>query len=331
MLKSYMAVAFRHLSRQKLYASINIAGLAVGLATYLLISLYVARELSFDAQFAQADRIYRVSRDYFATGGARARVPASTNAPVATALLQDFPEIEQAARVFGGGRGLLARGDIASYEQRFRWADNALFDIFDFGWIAGDAETALVGPQSIVLTERLATKYFGSQDPLGQTLLLDNRTLLTVTGVIRDLPDDTHLSLDALASLSTLPAIFGAAIFEQWESMTDFHTYIRVREGADIEAIERRIPEFLNRHVAADASASSGLTIMKLRDIHLRSTRNEEWKPPGSVATVYGFTAVALLILAIACINFMNLATARSATRAKEVGLRKTLVRRGPS
>jgi putative ABC transport system permease protein len=324
MLRSYLATALRCLAGQKLHSAINVAGLAMGLGSFVLIGLFVRHELGYDGFWANADRIYRISRDYYAVDGAPNRVPASTNAPVAAALLEDFSEIEQTARVFGG-RTLLQRDAMAYYENGFRWADGTLFEIFDLEWLVGDPATALAQPQSIVLTARLATKYFGTEEPLGQTLVFNNSVPLSVTGVVADLPQNTHLSFDALASLNTLPALFGARMLEQWNASTDYHTYFLLRKDASVAAIETRMADFVDRHIAPDASAGSGMTIMNVRDIHNRSTRDEEWKPAGNLSTVYGFTAIALLILAIACINFMNLATARSAKRAKEVGIRKSL------
>ena len=313
-------MALRQFAASRVYSLINVAGLAIGLASVVLISLFVRHEIGYDSFWPNADRIYRISRDYYATDGAPNRVPASNNAPVAPALLEDFPEIESTARVYGG-LTLLSRDDVAFYEDRFRWADNSLFQIFAFDWLAGDPKTALAEPATIVLTETLAKKYFGDSAALGRTMLIDNRTTVTVTGVIRDLRPNTHLSIDALGSMKALPD----AQVSQWNGNTDFHTYFLLRAGADLGAVERRIPDFMNRRIAPDTSARSGMTIMNVRDIHVRSTRDEEWQPSGSLTTIASFTALAALILLIACINFMNLSTARSAKRAREVGVRKSL------
>ncbi len=188
MVRSYVTTGLRQLVSQKLYSAINIVGLAVGLASVVLIGLYVRHELSYESMFPDANRVFRISRDYYAREGSPERVPASNNAPVAPALLTDFPEIERVARVFGGTM-LFRRGDIAFQEQRFGWADPALLEMFAFDWLAGDPKTALARRRPrIVITESLATKYFGAESPLGQTMTLDNRQDVTVTGVIRDLP-----------------------------------------------------------------------------------------------------------------------------------------------
>src|SRR5262245_61993902 len=202
MFRSYLASALRNLLARKLYAGINVFGLAVGLASVLLIALYVRYETSYDGFWANSERIYRISRDYAATGGAPARVPASNNAPVAPALEEEFPEIEEAARVWAG-QLLLRRDDALFYEDRLRFADPAILSIFDFAWVDGDSKTALAKPNAIVLTQRLAAKYFGASSAVGKTLTLAGRQEVEVTGVIRDLPDNTHLSLDALVSLDT--------------------------------------------------------------------------------------------------------------------------------
>jgi putative ABC transport system permease protein len=325
MFRNYLVVALRQILAQRLYSVINVVGLAIGLASVMLISLFVRHELGYDSFWPKAERIYRISRDYYAREGAPNRVPASNNAPVAPALREGFPEIESAARVFGGFM-LLRRGEAAYYESRFRFADNSLFEVFDFEWLGGDPKTALVEPASIVLTETLARKYFGRQSALGQEMTINDDTPVTVTGVIRDLPPNTHLSFDALASMAGLPpqALAG------WNSNTDFHTYILLREGASIDTVRAGLPALMNSRIAPEASSLSGMTIMNVRDIHTRSTRDEEWQRPANRATIYSFTGVALLILVIACINFMNLSTARSAKRAREVGMRKALgARRG--
>ena len=216
-------------------------------------------------------------------------MPASNNAPVAPALLEDFPEIEQVARVFGGTT-LLRRDEAAFYEERLRFADPAIFEIFDFDWLEGDPKTALSRPATIVLTQTLATKYFGTADPIGQTLGLDlipgKPHPLEVTGVIGNLPDNTTLSIDALVSLDTLTAMFGRRLLERRNSSTDFHTYFLLRKGASVAPIRAAMPDFVKRRLAEPGMLPSSMTIMALRDIHTRSTRDEEWKPAGSVAAI---------------------------------------------
>lgn len=324
MLFSYLKAAYRHIFGSFLYSAINILGLSIGLAGCLLIVLYVRHELSYESQFANADRIYRVSREYFPTEGARLRIPAQANAPITPALLADYPQyIEQAGRIYGGGPSMILRiDDVSGVETEVRMADQSILRIFDFDVLAGDLNTALVEPGSIVLTESLAYKYFGNIESVGRTLGGMGREL-KVTAVIRDIPDNTHLSVTGLISMNTL----NPANLERWNANTDFFTYVLLQPNASIEPVVADVNAFLTRHIDAQAAAGSTLRFMPIRDIHLRSDRDEEWaeKPVGSAARVYTFIAIALSILLIACINFMSIATARSSLRAREVAMRKTL------
>jgi putative ABC transport system permease protein len=322
MLKSYLVIAFKHLTTQKLYSAINIVGLAVGLACFILIALFVRHELSYDEHFANADRIHRVSRDFFGPRAAATSL-ATIAAPAAPLLEQDFAEIERAARlsVSPAGIGMTGPDDELNYQEGVAEADNALFEIFDFEWLAGDPATALAEPFTLVLTQSVARRYFGDEDPLGRTLLVEGRTPFEVTGVIADLGDTTHLDFALLSSFATTAAMDLGAL-SNW-NFNRFHTYVLLEEGADIGAIERQSGEFFERHFEEGSSAYTGFSTTPLTDIHLRSNREQEMRPPGSIATVYAFTAIAAFVLLIACINFVNLATARSAQRAKEIGVRK--------
>lgn len=324
MIGHYLSILIRLFAARGVHTAITLLGLAVGVASCIMISLYVRYELSFEDQFAKADRIYRISRGYNPTEGVPARVPASNNAPVAPALLQDFPQVEKTTRVYGG-RSLLEHEDKAFFESGFRFADASFFEIFDFEWLAGDPAVELRNPDWIVLTGSLARKYFGNTDPRGQTVTWENQIPLRVAGVIRDVPDNTHLDFDAVASLDALAGRIGPRFLSAWNSSTDFHTYFLLKQGADVEAVRSGMPAFLDRHAGENASKRSDMAIMSIADIHLRSQRDEEWKPPGNRSTIYGFTAIALLILFIACVNFVNLATASASSRATEVGVRKSL------
>jgi putative ABC transport system permease protein len=324
MFMNNLKIAFRHIAGHRIHAGINILGLSLGLACCILILLFVRFELGYDRQYANADRIYRISREYFPVDGARARIPAMTNGPVAPALLEDFAEIEAVGRIWGGNM-VLSREELNFLEPGARFADNSLFDIFTFDWLAGDPAQALIAPDGIVLTESLALKYFGRLDVLGQNLRAMDRFDVTVTGVIADLPANTHMDFSALLSINALPLALGPQFLQNWNSNTDFHSYFLLREGADIAGIENGIPGFLDRHIGENASALSTLPIMNIRDIHLRSRMDEEMKAPGNQNTVYSFIAIAFCILLIACINFMSIATARSAQRAKEIGMRVSM------
>jgi putative ABC transport system permease protein len=302
---------------------VNLIGLAIGIVCCLLIGLFVLHELSYDRYHANADRIYRFSFDYALEGGADVHL-ASMAAPVAPLLEQDFPEILATARISRCGAAdngaTISSDDITYYDTGWGMSENSVFRIFDFDWLHGDPVTALLAPNTIVVTASTAMRYFGTTDALGETLNVENSTALEVTGVIGDLPDNTHLSFSMI--MSPLPALLA-----QW-GLTCLHTYALLADGADVGAIQARAGEFFERHLPENVGAvikNASFTMQPVTDIHLRSRRQAEMRPPGSLATVYTFATIAVFVLAIACINFMNLATARGAQRAKEVGVRKAV------
>ena len=255
MLKSYFTVAARQLVKQKLYSAINIIGLAVGLACCLLIALYVRHELSFDRHYQNADRIYRISRDFLFDDG-RERQRLAANAPVVAELLElDFPEIEQTARIYCCGSILAAGPDGAYFEDAYL-ADNEIFELLDFEWLRGDPAGALVEPYTMVVTESAARRYFGDSDPIGETLLIENQWPARITGVLRDLPDNTHLQFRILISLPTTVAAFGPDFVEGWSS-NNFHTYVMLEPGADIASIEQQSGAFFDRHFHDEASRNN--------------------------------------------------------------------------
>ena len=323
MFRNYLTIAFRNLVSHKLYSTINILGLAIGLACVILITLFVRNETSYDKHWAKADQIYRVVRT-FKRGSGNDDLLLATNAPQTGPLLKaDFPELEQVVRIWGF-RLLLGRDDIAFYETGIKFTDPEVFEIFDIPLIQGDPATALSQPFSIILGQKSARKYFGDEDPMGQTITLENRMPMKVTGIMEDLPDNTHLRVDMLASLSSMAMAFGESFLENWGS-NNFHTYVLTPEGYDIADLEAQMPDFLIRHIAEDANDWTEFPIQKLTDIHLTSNRDNEQQANGSKTGVYTFSAIAFFLLLIACFNFMNLSTARSAQRAREVGMRKVM------
>jgi putative ABC transport system permease protein len=322
MLRSYLTIAVRQLLAQKLYTAINVAGLAVGLACAMLIALFVQHELSYESGFANSDRVVRISEDVALD---RPVHTAGSSPAIAPLLAGFFPGVETAARLLGcyerGGGALVTVGERQFVEPRLMVADNGFFEIFDLDWRRGDRQTALANPGTVVLTESTARRYFGDVDALGQRLdVLERRVPYLVTGVVADLPDTTHLRFDLLLSMSELPAeVLGA-----WGGAC-FHTYARLAAGADPADITSRSDEFFNQRFREGAGRVRGFTAVPIRDIHLRSTREDELKMPGRIAHVYALAAIAAFLLLIACINFVNLATARATQRAKEVGLRKAM------
>jgi len=323
MLRNYLTIAIRNLLRHKLYTGINVFGLAVGLSCCVLIALFVRSELSFDTHWENADRTWRITREFKARNG-NPGLFLATIAPQAGPLMQeDFEEIEAMGRIMGA-RVLVSRGETSFYEPQFAAADQGIFDIFDFEFVSGTPDGALTEPFMIVLTESLAEKYFGNEDPLGQTLTVENQVDLKVTGVIRDLPQTTHLEIDMLASLSTFQALYGDRFVENWAS-NNFLTYIRLPEGYDIEELRAQLPDFYVKHIGENADETTEFHPQLLTSIHLHSNLDNEMGTNGSISVVYTFSAVAAFVLLIACINFMNLSAARSMQRAKEVGMRKVM------
>ena len=323
MLANYLKIAFRNLLKHKGFSFINILGLAIGMTCCILILLYVQDERSYDRYHENADRIYRLRVERFAGGGETER-SAAASSPMAPAALSDLPQIERAVR-FNRRTYLVEHEDRRFYEPNFLWADSSVFDVFSFPFLRGDPKSALVAPYSVVLTASMAEKYFGSADPMGQTLLAEGRTL-TVTGVMRDVPENAHFTFDFLGSFTTLEALNQSSSSTwNWWSLS-YHTYFLLAEGASLEAVAEGLREMPARYIG-DQESQSGyrqfLYLQPLTDIHLHSHYRSELGTNNQAAYLYIFAAIAVFILLIACINFMNLSTARSAQRAREVGMRK--------
>lgn len=324
MFKNYFLVAYRTIAKHRLYSAINVFGLAIGLAVCMLIFLFVQDEVSYDKQFAQAENIHRVTAIFEAqqVHSEEARI----TYPVADLMKNDFPEVVHAVRLIGiGNSSLFSRDEKRFYEENFFFADSNFFAVFDVPFLDGDPVTALQEPASIVLTESKAIKYFENTDPMGQILTLDNGTDFTVTGVIADLSRNTHFSFDMLASRGSIASVYGPEMLEDlrrswgWPST---YTYVQLTPDADPAALQAKLPEFMERN---EGQEELSLYLQPLTDIHLYSHLELEMAANGDIVQVYTFSAIALLILLIACINFINLATARSTLRAREVGMRKVV------
>ena len=327
MLKNFFISAFRSLWKNKGLSVLNIAGLALGLTSFLLVTLYVIDEISYDRYNTEYDRIFRVNSELKYGGAITAFAVAAT--PLAEALVQNFPEVEKAVRLTPFKNVRFKKGEEVVREDGVVYADPNLFDVFTLPVIYGDPQTALTTPDAIVLTESAAKKYFNRTDVLGKTLTLVDTTQLTITAVIKDIPGQSHFHADFFRSLTSL-ASARKTNFNQFT----FHTYVLLKSGADEKALEAKLPAFLRKHLSNDMKnldefEKNGnyirIGFTPLKDIHLHSNRQRELAPNGDIQYVYVFSAVAILILFLACINFMNLSTARSANRAREVGVRKVL------
>jgi putative ABC transport system permease protein len=322
MLKNYFRIAFRNLWRHKEFSIINILGLSVGMTACLLIFLYVSFELSYDTYHNKADRIYRLVVD-IKTPTELLKV-AGTSAPMGINLKADFPEVESVVR--GGYLNLLVKRDKLQFsEDNVLFADPALFSVFSFPLMKGDPNTVLEAPYSIVLSEKGARKYFGKEDPIGQSLILNEKEIATVTGVMKDIPGNSNFKADIIISMTTMTQKLFPGLDEQWGNFIGF-TYLLLGKGVNTSHLQAKFPEFMQRHagkVMEQWKMNYALSLEPLKDVYLRSERGAPEK--GSMANIYIFSFVAVFILLIACINFVNLTTARATERAKEVGVRKVM------
>ncbi len=327
MVKNYLKIAYRNIKRHKGYSFINVSGLAIGMACCILILLFVFDELSYDKFHENHDRIYRVTRKWLNEDGVVSLHLGHVAPPVAPLLANDFPDIIHAVRMLRIGRALIGNGSTFFEESRFFFAEEDIFKVFTFDMTIGDPQTALQDPLTMVITEEAAEKYFGTEDPIGESLTIqvDNQKAdLRVTGIIKPMPHNSHFHADFLGSFKTYEAVVGDREMQSWES-NNYATYLLMPENYDISQLKSRLDPFIDRHMEQGVSARTKLQLQRLTDIHLHSHLDSEIEANSDITYVYIFSIIAFFILLIACINFMNLATARSAGRAREVGLRKVV------
>ena len=320
MFRNYLKIALRNLLKFKGYTAINIAGLAVGMACTLLIFLYVQNELSYDRYHENAERIYRTVVDKTFSG--KTMKAASNGAPYGPLLKEAFPEIDDYVRFRQSGKVLVEYQDKKFHEERFFYADASVLNVFTFPLVNGNPNTALESPYSILITETMRKKYFGTENPIGKVLNISNREY-TIRGILADIPENSHFKFDLLASFSTLEDIEPGALRHPGNMY--YHTYFLLAPGISAAELGQKIPPLLEKSYGEHVRKAVTIFFQPLTRIHLHSHRVGEIEANGSIANVYIFSAIALFILLIACINFMNLATARSMGRAKEVGVRKVL------
>lgn len=333
MLRNYFTVALRNIRKHKFFAAINILGMTIGITSCLFITLYVINEFSYDKFHANADRIYQVGL-HGKIGGQDVRVT-NTCPPMAAALVADIPEIESATRLNNWGNPTLRNGEIVFDEEKVFAADSNFFKFFSFKLLSGNPATALKEPSTVVLTEKIAKKYFGNENPLEKTLIIGNeKKTYKVTGVAADCPSNSHFVFNVLVSAASDDGL------KQTEWLNNgMYTYFTLRPNTQVSAVESKFENLVVKYIGPEierfmgtsldqfrkAGGAYGYYTTKITDIHLKSTSQGDLEPGGNMMYIYFFSGIGIFIMVIACINFMNLSTAQSAGRAKEVGLRKTL------
>ena len=323
MFKNYLKTALRNIVRQKSHSIITISGLAIGIACCLLIFLYVTDELSYDGFHNKSDRLYRLTTHLNMSG--KERQLAVTSAPMANIFKASIPEIINFTRFSPDDDKVIITLDNNKYfEDKFFYADPSLFDLFDFPLIQGDPQTALSAPFSVLITESTAEKYFPTQDPIGKSFILNNDREYSITGVLQDIPGNSHLQFNFLASFETLKSTMGNAVLNN-PGQIQFLTYLLAAQPLDLQEIHRKIDEFIQEKFPPAISSQIKMRLQPIKEIHLYSKLEFEYSANSNISYIYIYSIIAFFILLIASFNFMNLFTARAAGRAKEVGVRKVL------
>jgi len=317
MLLQNLKIAIRVLTRHKGYTLINLAGITVGVTVCLLIGLYVQHELSYDRYHINHQNIYRLANKV--DGASYENGIAKVSAPWGPGLAQNLPEIKSMCRFVFFGETLFKNGDKEFYEPDGFYADSTVLDLFSWNLIAGDPKTAMDAPNKMIITESFAKKYFGNENPLGKTFTVDNTDLYKVTGLIKDVPSNSHFRFNFLVSLST----YHHPDMIKWNRWNQFYTYLLLKPGASIPAVEQKANAFLDEHLDSATAVASTPFLQPLTSIHLHSDLFREIEANSSSSYVYIFGTLALFIILIACLNFVNLSTAQAIKRSAEVGIRK--------
>jgi putative ABC transport system permease protein len=323
MFRTYLKIAFRNFVKDKFFSVINVAGLAVGIAVVLVIALYMHHEISYDRFHSKADRIYRIG-SHLEMGGSITDFT-TTFGPLGKAIKADIPEVREIVRLYSQNDRIFKQEQKVFAEDDVLFADPSFFKVFDFKVVAGDTSSALRKPNQVLLTPHLSQKYFPDEDAatvIGKSIFIDE-ALYEITGVVDEAPANSHVHYSAVASLESLPV----GRNEQWNSL-NLSLYLLLDAGAEIERVEAKIAGVLHKNGFGKNPERTMVLesiVHNLKDIHLHSNLRGEFEPGGNITTLYVFGSVAVTVLFLACVNFINLVTARSANRAKEVGVRKVL------
>lgn len=313
MIKNYMKVALRNIKKSKIYSLVNIFGLAIGMSCCFLIFLYVQHEFSYDRFHDKTDQIYRITTEWQLEG--QAQIHQTTAAPVAPALMNDFPEVQNAARVNRTSAIIYHKGQ-SFVERRVYLVDPSFFDIFNFPLVRGDPKTALRNPHSIILTEKTAEKYFGTEDPIGKTLTFGKRFSFEITGIAENASSNSHLKFDFLVCFDFINEYSNFNYLGSWGAW-NFSTYVLLRKDTSLSDFEEKTVAFIKKYRGEDSANPQRLHLQSLTKINLETH--------GKLKYIYFFSAIAIIILILVCINFMNLSVARASTRVKEIGMRKVI------
>ncbi|QEC65976.1 FtsX-like permease family protein [Panacibacter ginsenosidivorans] len=331
MIRNYLKIAFRNLRKNKIFSVINIVGLAIGLTCFMLITVFVYDELSYDKYADEADNIYRINLS--ATGNGDVAVYPNVDVAVGEGMKNAFPEIKASTRI-SPASDFVKYNDKQFKEQKLAFADSNFLQMFSIPLIEGDNKTALVQPNSVVISKAFAKKYFGNEDALGKSLTIGlHNALYKVTGVIDKVPDNTHFHFDAFLSLTTFH------ITRATWSNVGFYTYLLLNKNANAKALEAKFPQLVAKYVVPEVQHDMGVSLAEAQksvntfrfslqpvtDIHLHANTKYELEPNGDIQYVYIFSALAIFILLLACVNFTNLSTARAVKRSREVGIRKVM------
>ena len=325
MIISFIKTAFRYFLKHRAYALINVTGLAIGIASFILIMIYVLDELSYDRYHSKADRIYRIAQKYDFEGVGENS--ASLPFPVAFTLIGDYPHlIDNICRIynFQAPRSLIEYGDQKFNERRFFFADSTFFEIFDHSFLQGDPKTALDETNSVVITASMAAKYFGDADPMGKIIKFEEIAPLKVSGIIEDVPPQSHFIFDFMASMSSVKAVYGGRLPKTWV-WNPCWTYLVLAEGVESKSLESKFPEFIEKYFYDAEKGNITLHMQRLTDIHLKSRLDYEIEQNHNKSYIYILSSIAFFLLVIAGINFMNLSTATSGARAREIGIKKAI------